>query len=164
MKKRLVLLFFLLLSAQPALAEWTEGFTKDFEKLGLDRAIENALDNEITPQEILTFIVSNSEQFNTRLSLKTLYCAGVDRDTVREAADKLGITVEEVSVALEESLAECGSKLALNDRDITEVRDSGGVPLPPPPEEPPVDARKLLEPPRSSSKHHYASPSTPNQH
>jgi hypothetical protein len=164
MKKRLVLLFFLLLSAQPALAEWTEDFTKDFDELGLDRAIENALDNEITPQEILTFIVSNSEQFNTRLSLKTLYCAGVDRDTVREAADKLGITVEEVSVALEESLAECGSKLALNDRDITEVRDSGGIPLPPPPEEPPVDARKLLEPPRSSSKHHHASPSTPNQH
>ncbi|MCW5200365.1 hypothetical protein VU07_00900, partial [Desulfobulbus sp. F4] len=155
-----------LLFAGQGFAEWIwpKDFVDDFEKLGLDRAVENALDNDITPNEILTFIVSNNEKFSTRISLKVLYCAGVDRETVREAANKLGITVQELSVALEESVAECGSKLALNDRDILEVRDSGSVSLPEPAGEEQSIIRNLLKPHNSNSNRHHASPSTPDQH
>ena len=72
----------------------------------------------MTPDEILTFIISNSEKFETKKGLKALYCAGADRDAVREAGNKLGITVEDVSAALEESIAECGDKKSLSDRDF----------------------------------------------
>lgn len=127
MKKIFAAAFLLTMAATSAAAAWTDDFAKDFDKLGLDLAVENALINEISPHEILTFIVSNSEKFDTRFSLKALYCAGVERTEVREAADKLGITIKEVSTALEESIAECGSRLALNDRDVFFPNDSSAA-------------------------------------
>jgi hypothetical protein len=102
----------------PSEDDWQEDFMKDFDKFGIDDAVENALDKGISANEILTLIVSNQEKFQTRMSLQALYCGGADRKAVREAANKLGITVAEVSVSLEESIAECGSKLALDDRDL----------------------------------------------
>lgn len=165
MKKIFAAAFLLTMAATSAAAAWTDDFAKDFDKLGLDRAVENALINEVSPHEILTFIVSNSEKFDTRLSLKALYCAGVERTEVREAADKLGITIEEVSTALEESIAECGSRLALNDREVFFPSESGGI-LPTaaqePPAEPKPDPGQLLKPPKPKATQ-PASPSTPSQ-
>lgn len=166
MKKICIAVFLLAMAANSAAAAWTDDFVEDFDKIGLDKAVENALENEISPHEILTLIVSSNEKFDVRLSLKALYCAGVEREEVREAADKLGITVEEVSVALEESIAECGSRLALSDREVFFPGDSGGISPTTAAQEPPAapepDPRQLLEPPKPKAAQ-PASPSTPSQ-
>lgn len=111
------MLLLMLLGAGVAQAAWTEQFVGNYDKFGMSVAVEDALSDDVSPKAILTFIISNSEQFETKTGLKALYCAGADRDAVREAANKLGITVEDVSVALEESIAECGDKITLGDRD-----------------------------------------------
>ena len=114
----MLLLLLMLLGAGVAQAAWQDVFIENYDGFGMSVAVEYALDKEVSPDEILTFIISNSEQFETKTGLKALYCAGADRDAVREAANKLGITVEDVSVALEESIAECGDKKNLTDLDL----------------------------------------------
>jgi hypothetical protein len=118
-------LLFVLLAPSLVLAAWTDDFLEEFDRFGIDRAVENVLDKDVPPNEILTFIISNKEKFQIRVSLKALYCAGVDRDIVAQAADQLGIAVEDVSVALEESIAECGSALSLSDRDLMDESATG---------------------------------------
>ena len=120
MKKKLMIFLFVLLCPGLALADWKEDFVEDADEFGIDHAVANALDEDVSPDEILTFIITHQENFRTRLSLKALYCAGADRDAVRDAANKLGITVEDISMALEESIAECGNKITLDDRDLME--------------------------------------------
>lgn len=152
-----ILLLLVLSEVGVAQAAWTDDFMQAYDDFGMGIAVENALDNEVTPHEILTYLISNNEEFNMRKGLKALYCAGVDRDTVREAADKLGITVEELSAALEESIAECGDKLTLSDRDLFDGRSGSKLGLSdrdiaPPPEEvltPPV--QPSVQPPVRSA-------------
>lgn len=98
--------------------EWMVNFEKNYDDFGMSTAVENALEDGVTPDEILTFIISYTEKFRIKRGLKALYCAGVDRNAVRDSANKLGITVEDVSVSLEEAIAECGDKLTLDDRDL----------------------------------------------
>jgi len=120
-------LFFLLASGQALAATWTDEFTKDFNKLGLDVATENALANDVTPQAILDYVVKNKEKFNSQLSLKALYCAGVDIDVVARAASALGLLDQVVKKTLQESIEECGSKVALTDRDILDLPEGGAL-------------------------------------
>ena len=128
----------ILFGAGGAQAAWQDDFVKSNDEFGMSVAVEDALNDDVSPNAILTFIISDSEKFDAKKGLKALYCAGVDRDAVREAANKLGITVEELSEALEESIAECGDKLTLSDRDIIDDRpgnrfglgDRDLVPLP----------------------------------
>ncbi|MCI5219074.1 MAG: hypothetical protein D3914_07750 [Candidatus Electrothrix sp. LOE2] len=110
----------ILLGAGVAQAAWTDDFIAEYDDFGMSSAVETALSNDITAKEILTFIISKSDKFEEKKGLKALYCAGADRKDVREAADKLGITVKEVSESLEESIAECGDKKTLTDRDIVD--------------------------------------------
>ena len=119
-----VLLF--LLSSSPALAAWTDEFTKDFDKVGLDVAVENALANDVTPQSILDYVVKHKDKFSAQLSMKSLYCAGVDVDVVERAAIALGIITEEIKATLQQSIEECGSKVALTDRDALEMKIPAG--------------------------------------
>lgn len=146
MKKALAAaLFFLLMSGQ-AFAAWTEDFTKDYDKFGLDVAVENALADDVTPQAILDYVLKNREKFSEQLSMKALYCAGVDVDVVDRAASALGIIPKDIKSALQQSIEECGSKIALTDRDILETEipsGDSGLPGTPPtginvPEVPPV--------------------------
>jgi hypothetical protein len=132
--------------------EWSVDFAEDYDEFGMGIAIENALNDDITPHEILTLLLSNNEKYHMRKGLKGLYCAGVERDTVREAADKLGITVEEVSASLEEALAECADKITLSDRDIIDNEQGNRLGLSdreitPPPEDPPVPMTPLTDDP-----------------
>jgi len=127
MKKFLFAALFFMISAGQAQAAWTDDFLKDYDAFGIDRAVDNALENDITPNDILKFISSQNDAFKTKITMKALYCAGVDQDVMKEAAEKLGIGADDLGVALAESTEECGSKLALNDRDILDVPgDNGG--------------------------------------
>ena len=119
-------LFFLLASGQ-ALAAWTDDFTKDFDKFGLDVATENALANDISPQAILDYVVKNKDKFDSQLSLKALFCSGVDIDVVARAASALGLLDEVVKKTLQESIEECGSQVALTDRDILDLPEGGNL-------------------------------------
>ncbi len=153
MKKNIALyLFLILITPTLALAAWTDEFLDDYEKLGIDHAVENSLENDVTPEEILVFIITN-EKINDKSVLKALYCAGVDRDIVREAAIKLGITEQALYKALEESIAECGSKLVLDDRENSGILASPARPRanrpprfnqpPPRPIQPPPEIQNL---------------------
>jgi phosphoglycerate dehydrogenase-like enzyme len=127
--KKNILIFLCILLVPPSLAfaAWTDDFLHDYDKLGIDRSVENALANNVTPKEILAFIVDN-DQINNKESLKALYCAGANRDEVHAAASKLGISERELANALEESIAECAAPLVLDDRDDTGILASPSKP------------------------------------
>lgn len=166
-----VMLLFILLGAGVAQAdeEWTDKFIAEYDDFGMSSAVETALSNDITPNEILTFIISNSDKFEEKKGLKALYCAGADRDAVREAANKLGITVQDVSASLEESIAECGDKKTLTDRDIIDNDGPGGKiglserDIAPPPDlpEPPVQEPPLPEQVAPPARPRPSSPAAP---
>ncbi|MCI5124996.1 MAG: hypothetical protein D3925_11105 [Candidatus Electrothrix sp. AR5] len=119
------ILLLLLLGTGVAQAAWTDDFIENYDESGMSVAVEYALDKDVSPNEILTFIISNSKKFEKKTGLKALYCAGADRDAVREAANKLGITVKDLSMSLEESIAECGDKQTLTDRDLMDNAGGG---------------------------------------
>lgn len=161
----------ILLGAGVAQADWKDDFVADYDAFGMSVAVEEALNNDITSDEILSFVISDSEQFETKKGLKALYCAGAPRDAVREAANKLGITVEDVSVALEESIAECGDKRTLTDRDLIEENPGDKVgksdrdiaqPEPEPAPAPPApESDTESKPAGSSLPKVFDTPSTP---
>lgn len=130
MKKSVFFFLFLILAgACPALAAWTDDFINDYEEFGISLAVENAIDNDRTAEEIMVFVLSN-EQIKEKAALKALYCAGIDRDIIKEAAVKLGVPAETLARALEESIAECGSKLVLDDRENSGINASPSRPAP----------------------------------
>lgn len=107
-------------------AAWEQDFTDDFDMFGLDRAVENALARGIEPEAILALVVSRQDKFLLWSTLKALYCANISRDHVKGAAARLGISEEELGGTFAESMVECGSKLALQDRDILEIPEEEG--------------------------------------
>ncbi len=128
MKKKIIaFISILLLIPVLALADWTDDFLQDYTKFGIDRSVENALANDVTPIQIVTFIVDN-DKINNKDTFKALYCAGANRDEVHAAALKLGISELELARALEESIAECSAPLVLDDRDNTGVIASPSTP------------------------------------
>lgn len=116
--KRVIQIVCCILVCFPALAfaDWSDDFRETFLKVGIDQAVEDALDDDILPENILKLIITD-EQLNPRSGLKALYCAGVERQNVADAAEKLGVSPQDLQRALEESIAECSSKLVLDDRE-----------------------------------------------
>lgn len=139
MKKILCAAFVLVMLAEQAMAAWSDDFTQDFEDLGMYDAVKNALADEVKPHDILDFVKKHPELFDTHLSMKALYCAGEDQDAVQEAASQLGISEAEIGQALAESKKECGSMMALTDRDITKPSDNGNLSGTPPQGHAPAD-------------------------
>lgn len=151
MKKTCCAAFLLVMLAQPVLAaEWTDKFTEQYDKFGLDVAVENALADNVKAEDILAHVIKNRDKFSIKMSMKSLYCASVPREVVQETAGKLGIAGEEINKALEESIAECGSKMALQDRDVEKPRTdgnlSGKAPQQPAPQAP-VASPPVVSPP-----------------
>ena len=118
-----------LLLAVPCLvlADWAEIFISNYNKLGLDRSVEIALAGNVTPEAIIKLVI-NHDEINNKATLKALYCAGVNRDEVHDAAVKLHVSEVELAKALEESIAECSSPLVLDDRDNTGILASPSRP------------------------------------
>ena len=137
-----------------AASSWGKEFLEEEKQFGLYLAVENALDKGIAPAEILAFIAQNREKL-THPSMKALYCSGVDRELVQEAAEQLGISKFESGRAFTESLAECGSKIALKDRDNVEPPSVAEKPDPADLREkrdlPPVEPPQPAEPPKEDN-------------
>lgn len=138
-------------AAPGASASWSKKFLEEEEQFGLYVAVENALNKGIAPAEILAFITQNREKL-THPSMKALYCSGVDRELVETAAEQLGISKFESGRAFTESQAECGSKIALEDRDIVETPSVAEKPDPADLREkkdvPPLEPPQPAEPPK----------------
>ncbi len=151
MKKILCAAFVLVMLAEQAMAAWTDKFTDDFSKLGLYDAVRNALSADVKPQDILDFVKKHPE-FDIHLSMKALYCAGEDRDAVGDAARQLGITDDNIGKALSESIKECGSTMALTDRDVLKPSDNGNLSGTPPQGSGRVDGETPPAPPAAASE------------
>ncbi|MGX9726544.1 MAG: hypothetical protein ACTFAK_04260 [Candidatus Electronema sp. VV] len=108
------------------MAAWTDDFMQNFNSLGMYDAVKNALAADVKPQDILDFVKKHPE-LDMHLSMKALYCAGQDRDAVGEAGRQLGLTEDNIGKALSESIKECGSTMALTDRDIPKPSDNGNI-------------------------------------
>jgi hypothetical protein len=106
---------------------WTNEFADDADLFGLDRAVENALARGIEPASILAFVVNNKEKYLLWSTLKALFCANITKDQIKSAGERLGISWDDLSEAFEESMLECGSKIALQDRDVLEIPDTEGT-------------------------------------
>ncbi len=158
-------------SEAPTVESWKDVFDDEFKDYGMAIAIENALADDHTAEEIISYIISksfvvtNQDQFNIKAGLKALLCADASRDTVQKAANKLGLTDDIVSEAVEESNAECGKQIVLDDRDIMSRFHVGAEVIPERPEEPeedpgqPQDKPKKEKPKKEKPK--PASPSRP---
>jgi len=128
MKKNILIILCLLLAVPSlAFADWAETFINDYNKLGLDRSVEIALADNVTPEAIIDLVINNDE-INNKATFKALYCAGANRDEIHDAAVKLHVSEVELAKALEESIAECASPLVLDDRDNTGILASPSRP------------------------------------
>ncbi len=150
----------LMLCPALVLAAWTDDFQNDFKDYGLETAVENAIGNDITPEAILSFVMSNQEVFSTKNTLKSIYCTGADRDVIVETTEKLGIEATMRTQALEESIAECGQRLVLDDRDNSGVLAGRLRPTPVPPGSTPIPPGPTPKPPAHRPPG-SSSPSTP---
>ena len=91
-----------------AAATWTDDFFADFDQFGLDVAVENALENDVTSREILQLAISDPATFRIAIVIKAVLCAGVQASIVRADALDLGIDLATFDVAFWEAQAECG--------------------------------------------------------
>jgi len=127
MKKILTSLFLLIITPSVVMADWTDDFLEVAQRDGLDHAVAYALHNNITPEKILLFARDNSE-INEEMTLKALYCAGSDRNEIRQIAIKLGVPNSKIAKALEKSIAECDATLVLDDRMSSRIFASPSTP------------------------------------
>ena len=115
MKKFLLCFVLLFIAPTMALAAWTDDFLQIRERDGLDNAVEDALHNGISPQEILIF-VENNKNINEDMTLRALYCSGSDPNQVSRAAAEIGVKKKRIEKVLKKSVAECGTELAIDHR------------------------------------------------
>lgn len=78
-------------AADNAAEKLTETFWGNEQSCGLERAVRNAVNNGAAPAEILAVLVRKGDQEKIWAGLNALRCAGVDRMSVRNAAQLFGI-------------------------------------------------------------------------
>ena len=95
----------------PALADWTEDFSSNFENKGIEFAVPKALEEGKTPGDIIKEGLKLTT-LNPQNLLKALYCSGASGDDIKSAADENGISEITVVAAFKRSVAECGDAVA----------------------------------------------------
>jgi hypothetical protein len=110
--KRLIistLLGFFIVS--PALADWIEDFSINFEDKGVEFAVPKALEEGKTPSDIIKEGLKLTA-LNPQNLLKALYCSGADGDDIKIGADANDISEIIVVAAFKKSVVECGDAVA----------------------------------------------------
>lgn len=100
-----------LLTFAVALADWQETFKTDYESVGIDQAVINALKEGISVEQIVESGLL-FEGLNPQLLLKALYCAGANGEDIKQFALLAGLSELLLNSALEQSIAECSDQLA----------------------------------------------------
>jgi len=115
MKKFLIGFIFFFILPPMAFSAWTDDFLHIEEQEGLDNAVETALHNGISPQDILLFVETN-KKISQDMTLRALYCSGADPNQISHAATEVGVKKKEIKKVLKKSIAECGKELAIDHR------------------------------------------------
>jgi len=95
----------------PALADWIEDFSINFEDKGIEYAVPKALEEGKTPYDIITEGVKITA-LNPQNLLKALYCSGAAGDDIKAGADANDISEIIVVAAFKKSIVECGDAVA----------------------------------------------------
>ncbi len=115
-----------LLSFSVALADWQETFKTDYESIGIDQAVINAMKEGSSPEQILQAGLE-LEGLNPQNLLKALYCAGANGNDIKEAAMAADISELLISIAYEKSIVECYDQLA-DTQAYTPIGKFSGLP------------------------------------
>lgn len=142
MKKVMVALLALGLSATVCFAKpsWMDLFMNEFTIKGIDNAVQVALENGATPDEIVKKSLTLVEQTQTSQDpllkqniAKALYCAGLEGLAVQDVLEINNFTIEEVTSGYQKSVEECGEVV----QPYQVRRQNVRIPPPPPPPPPP---------------------------
>ncbi len=111
MKRIAILICLGFFFVSPALADWIEDFSMNFEDKGIEKAVPKALEEGRTPNEIVIEGLKLTS-LNPQNLLKALYCSGAAGDDIKSAADQNGISEIIVVAAFKKSVVECGDAVA----------------------------------------------------
>lgn len=97
--------------ATAAHADWIKNFSAAYQSKNIDIAVTDALKEGTGPDLIINEGLK-IQGLNPQHLIKALYCAGVDGNDIKKAADAAGISDILLVAAYEKSVAECGDQLA----------------------------------------------------
>jgi hypothetical protein len=106
MKKYLFLLTLLLVYAISVQAGIFENFYDTYTKKGMDQAVEQALKDGKSPDDIVKIAITLKGISYTSL-IRALYCAGAKGEDIRAAAEKYNIPEKTVVVGYKQNIDEC---------------------------------------------------------
>ena len=111
MKKLLLSILLVFITAGVAFAEWQVTFEESYFNKGIHQAVIDALreggDPDAMVQQGLIF-----EGLNPQNLVMALYCAGVKGEKIRDAAKNHGISDPIVTAGYKKSVVECGDEVA----------------------------------------------------
>ncbi len=91
-------------------ADWIKNFSTTYHSKNIDFAVVDALKEGTGPDLIINEGLK-IQGLNPQHLIKALYCAGVDGDDIRKAANAAGISDILIVAGYDESVAECKDKL-----------------------------------------------------
>lgn len=110
MKVLFIFLITFLLTCSSALADWTQLFLASYTEKGIDTAVVEALENEITPDQIMAYGLTVTDIEQPEL-IKALFCALVQPTTIYEAAETNRLPETTVSQGYQLALAQCAEAM-----------------------------------------------------
>lgn len=97
--------------ATAAHADWIKNFSATYHSKNIDFAVIDAL-KEGTGPDLIVNEGLKIQGLNPQHLIKALYCAGVDGNDIKKAANAAGISDILIVAGYDESVAVCGDKLA----------------------------------------------------
>ena len=128
MKKIVLSVLLVIMTAAVALAEWQVTFEESYINNGIDQAVIDALREGADPDSIVErgLIL---EGLNPQNLVMALYCAGVKGKEIRDAAANHEISEQIVTAGYKKSIVECGDAVADSQAYtpiVTGFRSGGG--------------------------------------
>lgn len=110
MKKIFLAALLVVATVSVAFAEWLVDFKENYSKIGIDKAVVEAMKEGATPDAILqnglTF-----EGLNPQNLIKALYCAGAKGDEVKAAADQYEVSEVVLVAGYKKAVEECSDQV-----------------------------------------------------
>lgn len=110
MKRIIMAVMLLALSASVANADWLGDFMDNYKNNSIDEAVEKAVEEGVTPDDIVENGLTIKELSPPDL-VKALYCAGVSGEDIYNSAQKYNISELIVAAGFKKSTEECGDSV-----------------------------------------------------
>ncbi|PHR26296.1 MAG: hypothetical protein COA36_12510 [Desulfotalea sp.] len=111
MKYLITSLLLIGLTVSVAQADWLDDFTNSYKTENIDKAVDNAIQDGITPNLIVEHGLTITT-INPQNIVKALYCAGVSGEDIYTAAQNNNISTLIITAGFQKSTVECGDKVA----------------------------------------------------